>query len=141
MKHTAINVLFVAGFGPVVRDRSASRALYADTLGITFEEEAGNYLHTEALAGVKTFALWPLDQAAKSCFGKDSWPDDVPAPHGWLEFDVENVEEATAALEAQGYRLLVKNRKEPWGQIVSRLLSPEGLLLGVTFTPALRAAP
>lgn len=24
---------------------------------------------------------------------------------------------------------------EPWGQTTSRLLSPEGLLVGVTFTP------
>jgi hypothetical protein len=28
--------------------------------------------------------------------------------------------------------MLVKNRKEPWGQTVSRLLDPEGLLVGVT---------
>jgi hypothetical protein len=33
--------------------------------------------------------------------------------------------------------LLVKNRKEPWGQSVSRLLSPEGLLLGITVTPSM----
>jgi hypothetical protein len=34
--------------------------------------------------------------------------------------------------------MLVKNRKEPWGQVVSRFLSPEGLLVGVTFTPWMR---
>jgi hypothetical protein len=34
--------------------------------------------------------------------------------------------------------MLVRNKKEPWGQIVSRFISPEGLLVGVTFTPALR---
>jgi hypothetical protein len=55
-----------------------------------------------------------------------------------LEFDVENVEQATAALEQQGYRMLVKNKKEPWGQTVSRFLSPEGLLIGVAFTPLFR---
>jgi hypothetical protein len=33
---------------------------------------------------------------------------------------------------------LVSARKEPWGQIVTRLLSPEGILVGVTFTPLLR---
>jgi len=137
-KHGNIKVLFIAGFGPIVRDRSASRSLYSDILGIAFKEEAGGYLHTEALQGAKTFALWPLDQAAESCFGKDSWPADVPTPHAWLEFDVENVEHATAELESRGYRMLIKNKKEPWGQVVSRLLSPEGLLLGVTFTPVMR---
>jgi hypothetical protein len=34
--------------------------------------------------------------------------------------------------------MLVKNKKEPWGQIVSRFLSPEGLLVGVTVTPSMR---
>jgi hypothetical protein len=34
--------------------------------------------------------------------------------------------------------MLVKNKKEPWGQTVSRFLSPEGLLVAVTFTPSLR---
>jgi hypothetical protein len=34
--------------------------------------------------------------------------------------------------------MLVKNKKEPWGQIVSRLLSPEGVLVGITYTPLFR---
>jgi catechol 2,3-dioxygenase-like lactoylglutathione lyase family enzyme len=133
-----IDVLFIAGFGPIVRDTTQSRKLYSEVLGIPFKEESGEYLHTEALKGAKTFALWPLSQAALSCFGKDSWPDNVPVPQAWLEFDVESVQEATTALESRGYRVLVKSRKEPWGQTVSRFLSPEGLLVGITFTPALR---
>jgi catechol 2,3-dioxygenase-like lactoylglutathione lyase family enzyme len=136
----SIKVLFVAGFGPVVRDPTAGRKLYADTLGLLFKEETGGYLHTEALQGAKTFALWPLSQAAQSCFGTDSWPDGIPAPQAWLEFDVEDVEKSTEALEAQGYRMLIKNKKEPWGQIVSRFLDPEGLLIGITFTPFFRSA-
>jgi catechol 2,3-dioxygenase-like lactoylglutathione lyase family enzyme len=133
-----IKVQFIAGFGPVVRDAPASHRLYRQVLGIQFNEEAGNYLHTEALKGANTFALWPLSQAAQSCFGTDQWPAAVPPPQAWLEFDVDNVERATAVLETKGYRLLVKNRKEPWGQTVSRILSPEGLLLGLTFTPSMR---
>lgn len=131
-------VLFIAGFGPIVREPAESRKLYVQTFGIQFKEEAGGYLHTEALDGAKTFALWPLPQAAQSCFGKDLWPAEIPVPQAWLEFDVDNVEKATAELESCGYRMLVKNRKEPWGQTVSRLLSPEGLLVGVTFTPMMR---
>ncbi len=133
-----LGILFIAGFGPIVRDTAKSRMLYAEVMGIGFTEEAGDYLHTEALSGASTFALWPLSQAAQSCFGKDSWPDDVAVPQAWLEFDVVSVEHATAELESEGYRMLVKNRKEPWGQVVSRLLSPEGLLVGITFTPVLR---
>lgn len=133
-----IKVLFIAGFGPIVRDAIASRKLYSRFLGISFKEEAGEYLHTEALKGANSFALWPLAHAAQSCFGRDHWPDDIPLPQAWLEFDVENVEAATTELESRGYRMLVKNRKEPWGQTVSRFLAPEGLLVGITFTPWLR---
>jgi catechol 2,3-dioxygenase-like lactoylglutathione lyase family enzyme len=139
MKRIAnIGVLFIAGFGPVVRDAAASRRLYGEVLGIAFKEEKGGYLHTEALNGAKTFALWPLAEAAHSCFGTDSWPGDVPVPQAWLEFDVENVETATAELEAHGYRMLVKNKREPWGQTVSRFIGPEGLLVGIAVTPSLR---
>jgi hypothetical protein len=70
--------------------------------------------------------------------GKDSWPDEIPPPQAWLEFDVESVEAATAELESRGFQMLVKNKKEPWGQTVSRFLTPEGLLVGITFTPSMR---
>ena len=133
-----VKVLFVTGFGPIVQDVVLSGKLYRRALGIRFKEENGGYFHTEALKGAKIFALWPLSQAAESCFGVESWPKDIPIPQAWLEFDVEDVEAATAALESQGYRMLVKKRREPWGQTVSRLLTPEGLLMAVAVTPALR---
>jgi hypothetical protein len=133
-----VKALFIAGFGPIVRDTTASRKLYNQLLGIDFKEESGGYLHTEALKGANSFALWPLSQAAQSCFGKDSWPDEVPLPQAWLEFDVEHVETATTELESRGCRMLVRNKKEPWGQTVSRFLTPEGLLVGITFTPSMR---
>lgn len=133
-----IDVHFVAGFGPIVRDAAASRNFYPKTLGLPFKADADGYLHTGTLEGVKHFALWPLPQAAKSCFGADQWPVDIPFPHAWIEFDVSNVEHATAELKSQGYHVLVAMRKEPWGQIVTRLLSPEGLLVGITHTPSIR---
>jgi hypothetical protein len=133
-----MKVLFVAGFGPIVRDREASRRLYAEDLDINLEADADGYLHTEGLDGVNTFALWPLSQAAQSCFGSPEWPAHVPVPQAWLEFDVDDVEAATAELRAKGYILLVSTRVEPWGQTVTRLLSPEGILVGVTHTPSMR---
>jgi hypothetical protein len=133
-----VKVLFVAGFGPIVRDGAPSRQLYADDLGLRFKEESGGYLHTEALQGARSFALWPLSHAAQSCFGRDSWPGDTPVPQAWLEFEVDSVERATAALEQRGYRMLVRNKKEPWGQTVSRFISPEDLLIAVTHTPSMR---
>ena len=133
-----INVLFVAGFGPVVRDTVASRKFYLEALGLPLNEDSDGYLHTGELDGAKHFALWPLSQAAVSCFGTDQWPDNAPAPQAWIEFDVENIEKATAELKSRGYKLLVAMRKEPWGQMVTRLLGPEGMLVGITHTPSMR---
>lgn len=93
---------------------------------------------TETVPGAKSLVLWPLSQAAQSCLGKDSWPRDIRAPQAWLEFDVDSVEKATSILESEGYRMLVRNKKEPWGQILSRFVSSEGLLVGITFPPVMR---
>jgi len=136
-----LKVLFIAGFGPIAADVSASRQLYEGALGIPFKVEEGEYLHTEEVDGARAFAVWPLSQAAESCFGTTEWPPEVVKPQAWLEFDVEDVEVATGELEAAGYKLLVRNRTEPWGQVVTRLVSPEGLLVGVTMTPWMREKP
>jgi catechol 2,3-dioxygenase-like lactoylglutathione lyase family enzyme len=133
-----IDVLFIAGFGPIVRDLVESRKFYCEALGLKFKEDTNGYLHTGELDGVKHFALWPLAQAAESCFGTDQWPGDLSVPQAWIEFDVGNIEKATAELKLQGYKLLVAMRKEPWGQVVTRLLGPEGLLVGITHTPSMR---
>ena len=133
-----MKALFIAGFGPIVRDLEASHRLYVNDLGLTFVAD-GDYLHTEELNGANTFALWPLSQAAESCFGTPEWPEHVPAPQAWLEFDVDDIEAATAELRDKGYTLLVSTRVEPWGQTVTRLLSPEGILVGITHTPSMRS--
>ncbi|MDN8600853.1 glyoxalase [Citrobacter sp. S2-9] len=137
-----VEVLFVAGFGPITRSTDASTSFYKTSLGLPLKEMEGNeeYLLTEVdqLAGVNHFALWPLSQAAISCFGHEQWPSDLLVPQAWIEFEVRDIDAATQALIGQGYELLIANRIEPWGQTVTRLLSPEGLLVGVTITPWLR---
>jgi hypothetical protein len=130
-----IKVLFIAGFGPIVRE-PASRQLYMDVLHLPLKGE--DYLNSNEIPGVNEFALWPLTQAAENCFGQKEWPAHLPVPQAWLEFDVADVETATQELQAQGYQLLVTARKEPWGQTITRFLSPEGLLVGVSYTPWLR---
>jgi hypothetical protein len=138
-----MKVSFVAGFGPIVPDVESSRAFWGAGLGIALEEAAPSYWTNDDLDGVKAFALWPLAQAAESCFGTATWPSELPAPQAWIEFDVESVEavaEAVAELQAAGHRLLRDAQQEPWGQTTSRLLSPEGLLVGITYTPWMHRA-
>jgi hypothetical protein len=139
-----MQVSFVAGFGPIVHEVDKSRAFWASGLGIELQEAAPSYWASDDLDGVKAFALWPLAQAAESCFGTDTWPAEIPVPQAWIEFDVESVDAVTSAiaeLEAAGHRVLRGAQQEPWGQTTSRLLSPEGLLVGVTYTPQMHAKP
>ena len=139
-----MKVEFVAGFGPVVADPTASRAFWSGDLGIGVAEIAPDYYGTDDLDGVRAFAIWPLDQAAASCFGSAPWPVEIPAPQAWIEFDVagpEAVATAAAELESRGHRLLRQPALEPWGQTIARLLSPEGLLVGIAFTPWMHTAP
>jgi hypothetical protein len=53
----SLKVLFIAGFGPILRDAGESRKLYRDVLGTPFKEESGGYLHTETVSGARSFAL------------------------------------------------------------------------------------
>ena len=130
-----MRVEFVASFSPIVADVGASTAFYRDALGLHFEGGEGDYVFTERLAGVKHFGLWPLRDAAQACFGQDEWPADITVPQASVEFEVLDVAEAAAELEARGYRLLHAARTEPWTQITARLLSPEDLLVAVCYTP------
>ncbi|MEA2410270.1 MAG: hypothetical protein QOC77_831, partial [Thermoleophilaceae bacterium] len=45
-----------------------------------------------------------------------------------------------AELEAQGYSPLHPARTEPWGQTVARILSVEGVIVGISYAPALHDA-
>ena len=71
-----------------------------------------------------------------SCFGADQWPTVLPCRKRGIEFDGDNIEKAMKELKSQGYELPVATRNEPW--VVTRLLGPEGLLVGITLTPSMR---
>jgi catechol 2,3-dioxygenase-like lactoylglutathione lyase family enzyme len=138
-----MKVSFVAGFGPIAPDVDASYGFYHEGLGIDFEGDR-EYWHTDDVEGVKAFAVWPLSAAAESCFGRREWPADLPVPQAWLEFDVESpaaVDASVEELERKGYRMLVPARVEPWGQTVARVLGPEGILVGIAYTPWMHSPP
>ena len=131
-----MQVQFVAGFSPIVADRSASREFYAGALGLPMDHEEGEYVFTDTLSGVNHFGLWPLSQAAQSCFGTDEWPAGIPIPQATIEFEVPDVGAAAEELEHKGYTLVHAAKTEPWGQVIARLLSPEGLLVGLSYVPS-----
>ena len=129
-----MKVLFVSSFAPITPDPEASRALYVDALGLPLDGD--DYRYSERIDGVKHLGVWPLAMAAEACFGTSEWPADLPVPQASIEFEVDDVAEASAELESMGYRPVVPT--EDYGQTVARFLSPEGLLFGVTYTPWMR---
>ena len=136
-----MQVQFIASVAPITADPVASRRFYVEALGLPLEHAAGDdYLHSERIGGSKHFGAWPLAQAAQACFGRPDWPAEHPVPQASIEFelaDADAVAAGAAELEKRGYPLLHSARLEPWGQTVARLLSPEHLIIGLSFAPSL----
>jgi len=136
-----VHIEFIASMAVITPDPAASRTLYLDALGLPLEAAAGSeYVHSEKIAGAKHFGVWPLAEAAQACFGAAQWPPDVTVPQASIEFEVADagaVSDAAAELRSAGFDLLHDAREEPWGQTVARLLSAEGLIVGISYAPAL----
>jgi catechol 2,3-dioxygenase-like lactoylglutathione lyase family enzyme len=131
-----MNIEFVSTVAVIASDPAQSRRLYVDALGLPLEGNA--YLHSEQIDGCKSFGIWPLSQAAETCFGTPEWPAERPVPQVSIEFDVEDAKAVALAveeLEQAGYELLHAAREEPWGQTVARLQSPEGAIVGISHIP------
>ena len=132
-----MKIVCIAGFATITNDPPASVALYRDGLGFTFKQ-MGDYRYVDGFDGAKHFGIWPLAMAAQSCFGRDDWPADVPVPQATIEYelaDVAAVEAAVRELKARGVEFVHETRTEPWGQTLARFLSPEGLLIGLSYAP------
>jgi catechol 2,3-dioxygenase-like lactoylglutathione lyase family enzyme len=133
-----MNIEFLSTVAVIAPDPCASRELYVGALGLPLEGEGNGYLHSEQVGGCKSFGIWPLAQTAEACFGTAVWPAERPVPQVSIEFDVGDaaaVGSAVRELEQAEYELLHPPRKEPWGQTVARLQSPEGAIVGVSYIP------
>ena len=120
-------------------DLGESRNFYKELFGVPLEYEgASYYTATNEMEGLEHFGLWTLLDAALSVFDQSEWPTDVPIPQGIIEFDVEDVAEAVSEMKPKGAEILQGRRVEPRGQTTICLLSPKGLLIGITYTPRLR---
>jgi catechol 2,3-dioxygenase-like lactoylglutathione lyase family enzyme len=135
-----MEIEFIAGFAVISPDPRRSRKLYVDALGLPLTaSEGSDYFHSEAIEGAKHFGVWPLREAAQACFGSDEWPSELAVPQASVEFEVaspEAVAPAAAELREAGHELLHEPREEPWGQTVARLLSDEGLIVGISYAPS-----
>ena len=133
-----MDVLFIASMAVVTADPPRSRQLYIDALGLPLEGEGNGYYSSGNIAGSKHFGVWPLTEAAQACFGTPQWPAGRVVPQASIEFEVKDADAVAAAgeeLQAAGYELVHPARTEPWGQTVARLLSGDGLIVGISYIP------
>ena len=132
-----MRVEFISSFAVISADPARSRKLYVDALGLPLEGDDG-YVHSEKISGSRHFGVWPLEQVAQACFGAAEWPADRPVPQASVEFEVGSVEAVDAAareLQQQGHEFVHDARTEPWGQTVARLISPENVVVGISYAP------
>ncbi|HLK36642.1 MAG TPA: VOC family protein [Polyangiaceae bacterium] len=135
-----MNILFVAGVAVITSDGRKTRDLLSKSFGLPLAGQTATdeYVFSERIEGSKHFGVWPLAQVALACFGTSTWPRERPTPQATIEFEVSDEEAVGAAeqeLRAQGHELLHGARKEPWGQTVCRLLTSEGVILGISYAP------
>jgi len=134
-----MDVLFIASVAVVTADPPQSRKLFMDAIGLPLEGEGNGYYSSGSIPGSNHFGVWPLSEAAEACFGTPQWPADRVVPQASIEFEVNNAEAVAAAggeLQCAGFELLHGARTEPWGQTVTRLLTKDGLILGISYAPA-----
>ena len=137
-----MKIVAIAGMAPITKDPSASRTLYAEILGLPLKG-AEDYQSMDNFEGAKHFGVWPLKLAARSCFGRDTWPSNVPEPTATIEFELSDAAAVQAAVEemkAHGQKFVHEARLEPWGQTVARFVSPEGVLIGLSYAPCFHEA-
>ena len=139
-----MDVLFIASVAVVTADPPRSRKLFIDALGLPLEGEGDGYHSSGNIAGSKHFGVWPLAEAAQACFGTPQWPAGRVVPQASIEFEVADAEAVAAAgaeLQRAGYELVHAPRMEPWGQTVTRLLTGDGLIVGISYAPVLHDEP
>ena len=135
-----MDVLFITSVAVVAADPAASRRLFIDALGLPLEGEGDGYYSSGSIPGSKHFGVWPLSEAAQACFGTPEWPAGRVIPQASIEVEVADAEAVAAAgdeLQQAGYELLHPARTEPWGQTVARLLTGDGLIVGISYAPPL----
>jgi catechol 2,3-dioxygenase-like lactoylglutathione lyase family enzyme len=131
-----MDVLFIASVSVIAPDPAGSRRLFVDALGLPLERMGGEYFASEYVEGSKHFGVWPLAEAATACFGAAEWPADRPVPQVSIEFelaDADAVAAGAAELSERGFPMLHGARTEPWGQVVARLQTPEGAIVGLSY--------
>ena len=113
-----MDVLFITSVAVVAADPPKSRKLFIDALSLPLEGEGNGYYSSGSIPGSKHFGVWPEGRVV---------------PQASIEFEVADPD----AVAAAGGELLHPARTEPWRQTVARLLTEDGLIVGISYAPVL----
>ena len=135
-----MNILHLSSVALISNDGTKTRDLFSTTCGLSLKPPSpeDEYVFSDQLKGSKHFGVWPLAQAAQACFGLPRWPAERRVPQVSLELEVSDeasVHAAEAEMRELGHELLHPTRTEPWGQTVCRLLTAEGVIVGISYAP------
>ena len=124
----------LSAIAEVVENIESSVAFYRDTLGLKVNHETGTGYAEVALSGVLHFGVWSREAAAATILGMPEKSEQVPLGF-FIGLEVDSVAEATQKAAEKNVHFLQPTKKEEWGQVTSRLLSPSGGLIELTETP------
>jgi len=132
----------LAGLAEIVEDVDAAVDFYTGVLGLELEKRMNQDYAILKAPGVLHFGVWSREAAAEATFGSRDATDRV-ALGFTIEFEMNDIDTASQQLDKTQPGLVHPVRTEPWGQKVSRMLSPSGAVIGFAQTPWARklAAP
>jgi hypothetical protein len=135
-----MEIVHISGMALITTEGRKTRELFTKAFGLPLKGHSptDEYVFSDDIPGSKHFGLWPLADAAQACFGKPEWPKGLRVPQATVELEVKSEAAVAAAekeLRALGHELLHATRTEPWGQTVCRLLTAEGVIVGVSYAP------
>ena len=94
-----------------------------------------------AIPGSKHFGVWPLSlRRRRRALAHRSGPQTGVTPQAINRVRGggrgRSRSQQGTSFSAQGFELLHPARTEPWGQTVTRVLTEDGLIVGISYAPA-----
>ena len=110
-----------------VRSIAASRQFYEGLLG---QEVAMDFGPNVGFVG--GFAIWQVDHAHQTVFGRDAEAKDPLGRHNCeLYFETTDLDAIASGLAESGVTMVHPLREQPWGQRVLRVADPDGHIVEI----------
>ena len=123
----------IASIAEIVEDFDVTVRFYRDTLGLEVEVHHEGYADVAA-PGTLHFGIWSREEAAKATFGTPEAAGRIPIGFT-IGFEVDEVESAECRLRESGIDVVQPMKTEPWEQVTSRFLTPNGAFCEIAETP------